>query len=151
MKHFDLSPSTKYFYFAYGSNMDLSQMDERCGQGYKVIKSAVLDGWEFFINTRGVANLILDDKSKVYGLLFEITEDCLKCLDLREGRPTIYNREELGLKNGKRTTKAWVYIDKNFIKIGTPRINYLERIIKSAHDFEFPNSYIEHLKSFGKK
>lgn len=137
-------------YFAYGSNMDLEQMKTRCPRNYNLLGVGKLEGWEFFINSRGVANIIMDENSKVYGLLFEITKRCLNCLDMHEGYPKIYGRSELSIRFKGKEINAWVYIDNNFREIGKPRTNYLERIIKVAEnkEFRFPGNYIKHLKSF---
>ena len=137
-------------YFAYGSNMDISQMKCRCPRNHKLLGIGRLEGWEFFINSRGVGNIILDENAKVYGLLYEITERCLNCLDMHEGYPSIYVRDELSIKFNKTIIESWVYIDKNHIQIGTPRTNnnYLERIVAAAKKFEFPERYTNHLESF---
>lgn len=135
-------------YFAYGSNMDLEQMKARCQRNYKLLGVGALGGWEFFINSRGTTNIIMDEGSKLYGLLFEITERCLNCLDMHENYPELYNRSELSIKFKDEEIDAWVYIDNNFIKVGKPRTNYLEKIVETAQKFEFPPDYIKHLKSF---
>lgn len=136
-------------YFAYGSNMDLEQMKARCPRSHKFLGVGELYDWEFFINSRGVANIIMNGDSEVYGLLFKITERCLNCLDMHEGYPRIYGRLELPVKFGnEEEVNAWVYIDNNFLEVGKPRTNYLERIVEVAQKFEFPEDYIKHLKSF---
>jgi len=136
------------YYFAYGSNMDLNQMKDRCPRNHKFLDVGELEGWEFFINQRGVANIIMDENSNVYGLLFEITKRCLNCLDMHENYPELYGRSELSIKFGDKKVDTWVYIDNNFIKVGKPRTNYLERIVEAAEKFKFPKDYIKHLKSF---
>lgn len=135
-------------YFAYGSNMDLEQMKTRCPSGHKLLGVGVLEDWEFFVNSRGVANIIMDENSKVYGLLFKISETCVGNLDEHEGYPNIYSRLDLPIKFNDEEINAWVYIDNNFKEVGKPRTNYLDRIVKAAQKFEFPKKYIKHLKSF---
>ena len=45
------------FYFAYGSNLHLAQMAQRC-PGSKFVGKATLSGYEWQIYSRGVANVI---------------------------------------------------------------------------------------------
>jgi len=138
-------------YFAYGSNMDLEQMYERCPHNNKLLGVSILEGWEFFINSRGVANIIMSENSNVYGIIFKITDRCLSCLDMHEGYPSIYQRDELPVKFGDMTLNAWVFIDKKSIDKGKPRTNYIERIIVASRKFKFPKDYIKHLESFYSK
>ena len=142
-------------YFAYGSNMDLGQMEARCGNNFKLLGKAVLEGWEFYINNRSKANIAIDTTrpdSVVYGILFKINEDALGSLDRSEGNnkiPKIYDREkEKGNFNGD-DVGAWVYVDKNNLGTGkSDQSDYLERIIKTASKFKFPPEYIKHIESF---
>lgn len=137
------------YYFAYGSNMDLTQMDSRCPRNYERLEEkAVLEGWEFIINERGVANIRRKENSEVYGLLFKITVRCRNCLDMHENYPKTYDRPKLTIKFRGRDKKTLVYIDKKHTQRGKPRIGYLEKIVRAAGKFKFPKDYIEHLKSF---
>lgn len=45
-------------YFAYGSNMDVRQMGQRC-PGATLLWTATLGGYRFIINRRGVATVIV--------------------------------------------------------------------------------------------
>jgi len=136
------------YYFAYGSNMNPEQMENRCPRNHKLLRKGTLEGWEFFINSRGVANIIMSENTNVYGLIFEISDRCLNCLDMHEGYPRIYQRDDLPIKFKRESLNAWVYIDKNFIQVGRPRTNYLEPIIDAAIKFNFPGAYITHLQKF---
>jgi hypothetical protein len=60
-------------YFAYGSNMDLGQIAERC-HGAAPVGRALAEGWEFRINTHGVASII-PGEGGVHGLLWQITAE----------------------------------------------------------------------------
>ena len=141
-------------YFAYGSNMDLEQIASRCPRNYKLLGVAELEGYEFFINNLGVASIALDTvnpETVVYGPLFEISKNCLSCLDMHEGHPSAYKRDLIKVKFKGEEAEAWVYTDTRTSQSGTPRPNYLERIIEAATSFGFPKDYIEHLKSFLRK
>lgn len=135
-------------YFAYGSNMDIAQMDIRCPGGYKVLGDALLPDFKFIINQRGVANIIPQKESKVFGVLFNLNTTCLGVLDRYEGYPYFYTREKLPIEVKDKIFKPWVYIDKNALEIGKSRTMYLERIILAAESFNFPKDYVDYLKSF---
>ncbi|TDZ54365.1 hypothetical protein CTRI78_v006385 [Colletotrichum trifolii] len=83
------SRATETLYFAYGSNLHIAQMAERCpGSSFK--GKATLAGWRWQINKRGVANVIrVDPKDSsscaVEGLVFSVTPKDLRSLDRSEG------------------------------------------------------------------
>lgn len=106
-------------YFAYGSNLSTDQMRERCpystpvGLGY-------LQGWRWFINQRGFANIIQIDESDsdddsssstdkgkapastvkddgVYGLLYLLPPEDEQLLDHYEGVPYAYQKFQVDL------------------------------------------------------
>lgn len=86
-------------YFAYGSNMSLSNMTKRDVK-FTSREKATLKGYKFIINkiskknpNVGFANIIKDENSEVEGVLYDIpNEDILK-LDKYEGFPIHYRRE----------------------------------------------------------
>ncbi|MGV8122381.1 MAG: gamma-glutamylcyclotransferase family protein [Candidatus Xenobiia bacterium LiM19] len=58
-------------YFAYGSNMYTEQMTERCpGQSFE--GNAVLAGKRFIINSNGVATIVPENSSRVWGIVWMI-------------------------------------------------------------------------------
>jgi len=77
-------------YFAYGSNLDLGQMQFRC-KFAKPIGTAELHDYELRFN--GVADVAPRKGEKVVGGLWRITNRCLKALDLYEGYPHLYDRK----------------------------------------------------------
>lgn len=107
----------KIFYFAYGSNMNPQRMivreaffTERVG--------AKLPGYKLVFNFRrsrnpgeSAANIVPDPGDCVEGALYLTDEDALSKLDVFEGCPNHYRREEVTVvtKDG-REIKALVYI-----------------------------------------
>ncbi len=71
-------------YFAYGSNLNLGQMQHRCPNARPVGKVAFF-GYE--LTFRGVADIIKTGRpdSRIDGGLWEITPECEKALDIYEG------------------------------------------------------------------
>jgi gamma-glutamylcyclotransferase len=101
-------------YFAYGTNMDARQMEQRV-PGARLIGPARLDGFRLAFNVysrswqAGAANLELDADGHVYGVLWELVEDEMKGLDTFEGHPTFYRREEVTVDGPQGPVIAWTY------------------------------------------
>ena len=85
-------------YFAYGSNINLEQMAVRCPAA-QVVGPAVLDGYELLFrgNRRGtgVATIEPLPGSQVHGLLWKLTPECERSLDVYEGYPRLYEKENI--------------------------------------------------------
>lgn len=104
-------------YFAYGSNMSEKRM---IGRGLTPISKqvGVLENYKFIINKKsyknpniGFANVMLSEKDKVEGILYEVSENDIKKLDKFEGFPKHYRKELLTITliNGD-LKQAIVYI-----------------------------------------
>lgn len=82
-------------YFAYGSNINLEQMEYRCPAA-KAVGPVILENYELLFrgNTRGngVATIAPREGSKVHGLLWWITPACEQSLDFYEGYPRLYEK-----------------------------------------------------------
>ena len=85
-------------YFAYGSNLDLLQMKRRCPLS-KLISKGMLPDYRLTFNRYasgwdgGVADVIQDEDSEVWGLIFEISDSDLVRLDHYEG----YYKDKISL------------------------------------------------------
>ena len=71
-------------YFAFGSNMNLTQMAYRC-PGSKFIKNETLHNWAFIITNRGFANIVPEKNRVVRGCLWNLTKKDEETLDQYEG------------------------------------------------------------------
>lgn len=99
-------------YAAYGSNLNLDQMFKRCPKATPndigVLKDYRLT---FRGSGRGVANIEKHAGVRVQVLLWNITEDCEKALDIYEGYPRLYNKCEVEVhKYNGEIVKAMCYI-----------------------------------------
>ena len=91
-------------YFAYGSNLNIKQMKQRCPDSVG-ISPAVLSGWKLVERT--YADIEECPGECVNGALYEISENDLAELDHYEG---YYTRQEVMVTdNSGRYRKAWVY------------------------------------------
>jgi gamma-glutamylcyclotransferase (GGCT)/AIG2-like uncharacterized protein YtfP len=135
------------FYFAYGSNMDRNQMNNRCPDNH-LIGQGLLPNYRFIINSRGVASVVVDSGSKVLGIIFRISIKDERTLDRYEGvRGGYYHKELLQINTEIGQQQALVYIASDN-STGPPRPGYLERIIKAAKEFNFPEDYIRNIESW---
>ena len=106
--------SVETLYFAYGSNINLRQMAVRCPDA-QVVATAVLENYELLFrgNDRdyGVATIRPKEGCQVHGLLWKITPECERSLDLYEGYPRLYEKQQITLytKSGQQVS-AMVYV-----------------------------------------
>ncbi|KAI8220404.1 hypothetical protein K4K54_002792 [Colletotrichum sp. SAR 10_86] len=86
------------YYFAYGSNLSTTQMEQRCPSSHPV-GLAFLRDYTFIINGRGYANVVqngADDVANdagVYGVVYKISPEDEASLDRYEGVPYAYTKE----------------------------------------------------------
>jgi phage replication-related protein YjqB (UPF0714/DUF867 family)/gamma-glutamylcyclotransferase (GGCT)/AIG2-like uncharacterized protein YtfP len=134
----------RHAYFAYGSNLCVRQMAQRC-PGAVDPRPATLADHDWLINERGVATVEPFDGSQVHGVLWHVTDHDLATLDSAEGVPVRYRRDRLTVNTDDGPAEAWVYIDHR-VEPGRPRPGYLERIVDGAVHHGLPHRWIEFLK-----
>jgi len=139
-------------YFAYGSNMNHSQMGERCGKGWRFLKRAYLSGYKLVFDgyskkwKGAVANVVKSKGETVWGGLFEVTKECIGKLDEREGYLNhYYDRRELQVFDDEGNCyTAYVYL-REPQRQGKPSQKYLEALLQGAKDCGLPREYVERL------
>ena len=89
------------YYFAFGSNMNQNRMKERGVEFTKMFKGSMSD-WQLVFNKindrkegAGFANIVPKESSIVEGIIYEVNEDSIQKLDVREGFPNHYQRLEM--------------------------------------------------------
>ena len=149
-------------YFAYGSNMDWSQMKERCPCA-KFVCRAKLPSHRLPFTLRswrrrcGVADILRDETKDVWGVVYELPESELENLDkdedFRRGRPddqNKYTREDHHVwREGDAEQPLLVSIYR-----GPPQLNppfpdcdYKNLIVAGARHWQLPADYIQELES----
>ena len=151
-----MKPFNAAKYFAYGSNLDLSQMKRRCPE-YRLISKGSLSGYRLTFNRfssgwgGGVADVIQDQDSKVWGLVFEISDSDLERLDRYEGyhkdQTSMYERWKavIDTPNGQ-ISDVWVYTVVEKQKFVQPTLEYLQIIKDAAVRWNFPKDYQQTLE-----
>lgn len=136
-------PARQHPYFAYGSNLCVQQMAQRCPDAGDP-RPAVLADHEWLINQRGVATVEPFAGTQVHGVLWRISDDDLATLDSAEGVPVRYRRDRLTVHTATGPEPAWVYIDHR-VDPGPPRPGYLPKIIDGARQHGLPQRWIDFL------
>jgi len=130
-------------YFAYGSNMNPTQMGERCPAAI-ALGVVILRGWDIAINERGVATIFPadgDESVVMEGVLWSVTDSCLETLDYYEGvRSGVYRREEVRIVTADQDVEAVAYVASSSGH-GDPRPGYLETVLEGADHFKVSPAY----------
>ena len=122
-------------YWAYGSNLDRGQMRERCPgavaevsavlRGYRLAFAGFSAGWG-----GGVATLERDPSGRVDGILYRVTASDLVALDRFEGRPFVYERVRVSLRDALgRRRRAQTYVMPPPMEETEPSLAYLGTIL----------------------
>ncbi len=129
----------KTVYLAYGSNLNLEQMNYRCPQA-AVIGSSTLSDYHLSFrgsSSRGVATIEPKKGSTVPVLVWEITKACERALDRYEGFPRLYRKEILPVDLDGITVYAMVYIMNPIYPYAVPDAYYYATILEGYRDCGF--------------
>lgn len=131
-------------YFAYGSNMNLDQMEFRCPAAETVQNVRLKDYRLTFCGGNpksGVATIVPEEGSHVDGVLWKITQDCEKSLDRYEGYPYLYGKETVCvIGEDGRSYETMVYVMNAPYKDcpATPSKFYLDGILQGCEQNGLP-------------
>ena len=126
----------KRIYIAYGSNMHLEQMKNRCPD-CKLLGVSEVEGYglEFHGSNGGaVATIVPREDSKVPVVLWEISERDERNLDRYEGFPRLYFKKDFRVYRGKRKVNAFAYIMSSGYDVGIPSEYYYNIILEGYAD-----------------
>ena len=137
--------SKKKYYIAYGSNLSVEQMTQRCPDAH-IVGQAVLEGWELAF--KGCATILPNKEKNTPVLVWEISAEDEKNLDIYEGFPNYYRKEKLEVEVVREnaeplTVTAMVYIMEHDYgqKMPTP---YYYRVLHEGYKaFHFPMHILE--------
>lgn len=148
-------------YFAYGSNMDCSQMRERCPSAQFVCVAQLKDHRLAFTRKSvkrgcGVSDVIPDRGHDVWGVVYEIDDGDLGRLDKCEGfvpgrrrEDNAYFREERHVYrdgNGDDPLAVLIYFAIQQPNPPLPNDNYKRLIVVGARHWHLPEDYIRQLE-----
>jgi gamma-glutamylcyclotransferase (GGCT)/AIG2-like uncharacterized protein YtfP len=136
-------------YFAYGANMDVASMAERCPSS-KPIGLARLPRHRWIISADGYANVVQDPRKQVHGLLWELALSDVPPLDRFEDVPRLYRKITQPVISTKGIRQALIYISRAQ-ESGRPRQGYLDDVIRAAESAELSPAYINDMRKFGEQ
>ena len=131
-------------YFAYGSNINLGQMEYRCPDA-SVVGPVVLEGWELLFRRGGFATIAPKEGKTVQGLLWSITLACERSLDRYEGYPRFYDKKMVTVRDGEgRSLSVMAYImDDRFREPMLPAESYYNGILEGYQQNGLPVSALK--------
>ncbi len=119
-------------YIAYGSNLNLKQMQYRCPTA-KVIGTAIVENYELvFKGTKSgwYATIEPCKGMQVPVLIWETTAIDEQALDVYEGYPESYGKENMQVELNGETITAYVYTMPETYKYGMPTQRYIDVILE---------------------
>ncbi len=139
------------WYFAYGSNMNRTQMRSRA----QILEEqlASLENYVLVFNKKArggyaTANIRPAPGKIVHGVLYKIPESAFRELDRFESVPQHYRRIEVGVTDGAGgKINAQVYIATKVQKGLRPAPHYLQTILDGAGEHGLPAGYIDLIKA----
>ncbi|MGH7230094.1 MAG: gamma-glutamylcyclotransferase family protein [Nitrospiraceae bacterium] len=138
------------WYFAYASNMNRQQLEQRVKRTSIRWMAARLDAYVIRFNKRstvdlsGKANIVPDVEGIVWGVIFDLSEDEIERLARFEGG---YSRKTLAVVAGEAAEElqAETFVAKADEPDLLPTSTYLRVIIEGAREHELPADYRERL------
>lgn len=131
------------FYAAYGSNLNVEQMERRC-PGAVAVGTASLEDWRLrFRGSKTGAYLTIEPEPgfTVQVGVWEITPADELALDRYEGFPSFYQKKTLRVKMNRPVcacnseVDALVYIMREDRPLGAPTMGYVQTCLDGCMDF----------------
>ena len=113
---------------------------------YRVLGTAQIDGYRLAFNAYscirqgGVLDIEKYGEKCVIGILYELSEEAIKKLDIREGSK--YKRIQVEVRVGNQKIKAYTYIIKEKIKTRA-NVKYSGIVYHAMLENSFPQQYID--------
>ena len=136
----------KRYYISYGSNLSVEQMAHRCPDA-KVVGMAAIQDWKLVFRVH--ANIEPCEGRVVPVLIWEISKGDERNLDLYEGYPSYYYKQDMAVtmtdldgKNPQEIT-AMVYLMNDGHPIRTPMKGYYDTLEEGYTRFGFNTHLLE--------
>jgi hypothetical protein len=131
--------------FVYDDMMDAEVMAERVPDP-EFICTARMESRRFLINTDGIASITPRSGFEVHGVIWQVEEIGVTCLDLQLGVPGGVDRfGGFSRNNSGKLIVSEFYMYRNR-ELGTAHPDYLTVILNAARKHGFPDDYIEQIE-----
>ena len=140
----------KRYYLAYGSNLNMAQMQWRC-PGAVPLGAAEISGYRLLFKGSQTGSYLTIEQADGFAVpvgVWAVTEADEARLDRYEGYPAFYYKTEMdisytGLVSKKqRKVRAFVYIMHEDRPIGIPSWHYIETCLEGYRAFEFDENIL---------
>lgn len=131
---------TNPLYFAYGSNLNIEQMAQRCPNA-RPLSVVNLKGYALTFCHSGVATIVPSKETdSVPGVIWRITDNCETSLDQYEGYPHLYDKNQVIVhdKNGNTFTPMVYIMNEQFNQPSLPFYSYYKTIQRGYASFDLP-------------
>ena len=135
----------KKLYVAYGSNLNKGQMKYRCPTA-KFYGTGEVQGYELQFKGRensAIATIAPKDGASVPVGLWEIQPRDEKALDLYEGFPSHYFKEDVQVQVGNREVSAMVYVMNLRMNFNLPSPSYYATVHQGYRDCGLDTASLE--------
>ena len=149
----------KKCYIAYGSNLNVQQMQMRCPYA-TVLCTAELEDWELLFKGSKTGSYLTIEPAEGYSVpvaVWEVTPIDEVSLDRYEGFPRFYYKTEMtvkvtGIRSGAKSRRTgFVYIMDENRKAGTPRRYYMDVCRQGYKTFGFDTETLEEALRYSKE
>ena len=134
-------------YFAYGLNMDVAGMAQRCPRA-KPLGLARLPRHRLIVNTDGYASVIRDPREEVHGVLWDCSLSDMRVLNkFEELASGLYVKISQPVIVPGGAKRALIYIGRSGDP-GRPKPGYMDAVIAGAKHHGLPETYVTGLNRF---
>ena len=134
------------FYLAYGSNLNVEQMQYRC-PGAEIVTTAMIPDYQLMFKGSKTGSYLTIEKlpgAQVPVAVWRVTDADIASLDRYEGFPTFYYKREFTLDcaDGKRH-RCFAYIMHEDHVLGIPSDWYVKTCLAGYMHFGFDKRYLQ--------
>lgn len=125
-----MSKTKRRLYIAYGSNLNLEQMSQRCPTA-QVVGTSVMKDWRLLFRGQHAGAVATVERfcgGSVPILVWQIQPQDEAALDRYEGWPHLYRKETLRIRLNGETVEAMIYIMNEIRPYGLPSPYYFSTI-----------------------
>jgi cation transport regulator ChaC len=140
-------------YFAYGSNMESTQM-RAASPDHLFVGAARLDGYRLEFRRRsirwrgGAADIVRAPAERVWGALYELSDSAFAMLDRKEAAGLAYERILVQVElDGRRVEAAAYAVIAKEPKEVPPTPDYVRSMLVGARERGLPDEYVAFLQA----
>jgi len=136
----------KKYYLAYGSNLNLEQMNYRCWTANPLGVTLLKDYRLVYKGKADFFAYLTIERCKGYNVplgVFEVLPFDMFSLDNYEGYPTIYKKTYIPLEIDGKKKKAFIYIMNENFTYHLPSRRYIETCEKGYNHFGFDKTILD--------